>query len=205
VEVVSTGELSDPVFRSNPIDRCYHCKSELYRELSVVAERLGGAAILDGTITDDLSDWRPGRRAAAEALVRSPLAELGFRKADVRAAAGALGLASRDKPASPCLASRIPYGQEITTEKLSMVERGEELLRSLGFRELRLRHHGEVARVEVGWDELPRLAEVALRTRVVEGIRALGFRYVTVDLEGFRSGSLNRQRAPDSASGRRDP
>lgn len=196
VEVVSTGELSDPNFRSNPLDRCYHCKSELYRELAVVAGQFGGAWILDGTIADDLSDWRPGRKAAAESEVRSPLAELGFRKADVRAAAAALGLASQDKPASPCLASRIPYGQEITREKLAMVEQGEELLRRLGFRELRLRHHGEVARVEVGVDELPRLTEPALRARLVAGIRALGFRHVTVDLEGFRSGSLNPRQVP---------
>jgi uncharacterized protein len=114
VEVVTTGELADPSFSSNPVDRCYHCKTELYRELRAVAERFGAAEILDGTIADDLSDWRPGRRAAGEALVRSPLAELGFTKADVRAGAAHLGLASSLKPASPCLASRIPYGVEIT-------------------------------------------------------------------------------------------
>ncbi|HKQ59425.1 MAG TPA: ATP-dependent sacrificial sulfur transferase LarE, partial [Candidatus Eisenbacteria bacterium] len=121
IEVVPTGELSDPSFRANSTDRCYHCKSELYRRLDQVAERTGAAAILDGTIVDDLSDWRPGRRAAAEHRVRSPLAELGFGKADVRAAAAHLGLASRDKPASPCLASRIPYGTEITRDILGMV------------------------------------------------------------------------------------
>jgi len=191
VEVVTTGELADPNFRSNPTERCYYCKRELYRELAKAANRAGAAAILDGTIADDLADFRPGRRAAAERAVRSPLADLGFTKADVRAAAAHYGLASRDKPASPCLASRIPYGTEITSENLSMVERGAELLRSLGFTELRLRHHGEVARIEVPAADLARLTEPAVRARVVAGLKALGYRFVTLDLEGFRSGSLN--------------
>ena len=191
IEVVTTGELSDPNFRSNPAQRCYYCKSELYRELAAVAARVGAAGILDGTIADDLADFRPGRRAAGERGVRSPLAELGFTKADVRAAAAHLGLRAHDKPASPCLASRIPYGIEITRENLSMVERGEALLRSLGFTEMRLRHHGDTARIEVPLAELARLTEPATRARVVEGLKALGYRYVTVDLEGFRSGSLN--------------
>ena len=196
VEVVTTGELSDPAFRSNPADRCYHCKSELFRRLEAVARR-EGAVVLDGTIADDVSDWRPGRRAAGERGVRSPLLETGFGKADVRAAAAHYGLASAGKPASPCLASRIPYGTGITRENLSMVEAAEELLRSLGFRELRVRHHGEVARIEVPVAEVPRLAEAAVRERVVAGLKALGYRYVTVDLEGFRSGSLN----PDPGGG----
>jgi len=190
IETVSTGELSDPNFRSNPFNRCYFCKQELYRELTEVALRRG-AVILDGTIADDLSDWRPGRQAAAEAQVRSPLAELGFRKADVRAAAASYGIASRDKPASPCLASRIPYGTEITREILHMVEQGEELLRSLGFSQCRLRHHGEVARIEVPAGEIERLMDPGVKAQIVEGLKALGFRFVTVDLEGFRSGSLN--------------
>jgi uncharacterized protein len=192
VEIVTTGELADPNFRSNPADRCYHCKSELYRELEAVARRHRAAAILDGTIADDLADWRPGRRAAAESRVRSPLAELGFTKADVRSAARSLGLDSHDKPASPCLASRIPYGTEITAEKLGQVERAEGLLRDAGFREMRVRHHGATARIEVPLADLPRLLEPELRARVVAGIRALGFAIVTVDLEGFRSGSLSR-------------
>lgn len=192
VEQVTTGELADPAFRSNPTDRCYHCKRELYRGLAAVARREGAAAILDGTIADDLADWRPGRRAAAEAGVRSPLAELGFTKADVRAAAASLGLASRDKPASPCLASRIPYGTEITRANLAQVERGEALLRSLGFGELRLRHHGDTARIEVPAADLARMVEPGVRERVVRGLLGLGFRFVALDLEGFRSGSLNR-------------
>lgn len=191
IEIVSTGELADPVFRSNPANRCYHCKTELYRELTQVAERMG-ATILDGTIADDFGDWRPGRKAATEKGVRSPLAELGFTKSDVRAAAAHYGLQSRDKPASPCLASRIPYGTEITRENLSQVERGEELLHSLGFAIVRVRHFGETAKVEVPLAELPRLLEPALREQVVAGLKALGYRVVTVDLEGFRSGNLNR-------------
>lgn len=191
IEVVTTGELADPDFRSNPIRRCYFCKQELYRELDAVARRVGAAAILDGTIADDLADHRPGRLAAAERGVRSPLAELGFTKPDVRAAARHYGLAAHDKPASPCLASRIPYGTEITRENLSMVERGEALLRGLGFTELRLRHHGDTARIEVPLAELARLTEPATRARVVAGLKALGYRYVTLDLEGFRSGNLN--------------
>ena len=190
VEIVSTGELADPTFRSNPTTRCYHCKSQLYGELEAVAARLG-ATILDGTIADDIADWRPGRRAAEECGVRSPLARLGFTKADVRAAATHYGLASRDKPASPCLASRIPYGIEITREVLHMVEGAEALLRSLGFAELRVRHDGTTARIEVPVGEIGRFADPAVRMQVVAGLKSLGYRRITLDLEGFRSGSLN--------------
>ncbi|HEV2105978.1 MAG TPA: ATP-dependent sacrificial sulfur transferase LarE [Candidatus Eisenbacteria bacterium] len=200
IEVVTTGELADPDFAANPATRCYHCKQALYARLEEVAARLGGATILDGTIADDLADWRPGRRAAAEHAVRSPLAELGFGKADVRAAAEHYGLASAGKPASPCLASRIPYGTRITREVLSRVERGEALLAAEGFRELRLRHHGDVARIEVPAAELARLLEPGLRARVVAGLKALGYAYVTLDLEGFRSGSLNAALASPAAA-----
>jgi uncharacterized protein len=200
VEVVSTGELSDPDFRSNPINRCYHCKTELYRELTAVAERVGADAILDGTIADDLGDWRPGRKAASERGVTSPLAELGFRKSDVRAAATHYGLASHDKPASPCLASRIPYGTEITREILGRVERGEALLHELGFAIVRVRHHGDLARIEVPLGDLPRLLEDRVRTRAEEGLRALGYERVEFDPAGFRSGSLNAGLVPAANS-----
>jgi len=190
VEIVTTGELADPNFRSNPTTRCYHCKTQLYNELQAVAGRLD-AVVLDGTIADDIADWRPGRRAAEERGVRSPLADLGFTKADVRDAARHYGLASRDKPASPCLASRIPYGTEITREVLRMVEQAEALLRSLGFVELRVRHHDTTARIEVPAAEMARFADPALRSQVVAGLKALGYRRITLDLEGFRSGSLN--------------
>jgi pyridinium-3,5-biscarboxylic acid mononucleotide sulfurtransferase len=200
VEIVTTGELADPRFRANPTDRCYHCKTELYRELDVVARRVGAAAILDGTIADDLADWRPGRRAASDHGVRSPLAELGFTKANVRAAAADYGLASQDKPASPCLASRIPYGTEISREILEQVERGEQILREAGFLDLRVRYHGDIARLEVPLCDLPRFGDPALRKHIVDGLKAAGFRYVTVDLEGFRSGSLNAAIVSDEAA-----
>jgi len=201
IEIVSTGELSDPNFRSNPVDRCYHCKSELYRELAEVAMRFGARAVLDGTIVEDLGDWRPGRRAAEERDVRSPLAELGFTKADVRAAAAHYGLESSDKPASPCLASRIPYGTEITREALGQVEAAEELLRSLGFVELRVRHVGDTARIEVPLADLARLVEADVREPLVAGLKALGYSRVALDLEGFRSGSLNLGVAGVSSEG----
>lgn len=195
VRTVTTGELADPVFASNPTDRCYHCKSELYAKLTQVAVEWGGeqgpAVIVDGTIADDLSDWRPGRRAADERDVRSPLAELGFRKSDVRMAAEALGLTSAHKPASPCLASRIPYGTAITREALNQVEQAEGLLRDLGFAELRVRHHGETARIEVPLADLPRLAAPGIREAAVNGLQSLGFRWVALDLAGLRSGGLN--------------
>jgi pyridinium-3,5-biscarboxylic acid mononucleotide sulfurtransferase len=191
VETVTTGELADPVFASNPADRCYHCKRELFSQLAQVAARERCDYVTDGTIADDLADYRPGRRAAAERQVRSPLAELGFSKSDVRAVAQALGLASAGKPASPCLASRIPYGTPITRENLSQVERGEALLRELGFDELRLRHHGDTARIEIPLAQLARLAAPGVREHVVAGLKALGFQRITLDLEGLRSGSLN--------------
>lgn len=191
LETVTTGELADPVFASNPTDRCYHCKRELYTRLAEVARREPGSVVVDGTIADDLADWRPGRRAAAEGDVRSPLAELGFRKSDVRAAAESYGLTSADKPASPCLASRIPYGTAITRENLNQVERAEGLLRDLGFRELRVRHHGETARIEVPLADLPRLAAPGVRDAVVDRLKSLGFRWIALDLEGLRSGNLN--------------
>jgi pyridinium-3,5-biscarboxylic acid mononucleotide sulfurtransferase len=190
LETVTTGELSDPRFRANPADRCYHCRSALFARLDELAAR-EGAVVVDGTILEDLSEFRPGRRAAGEHRVRSPLAELGFRKDDVRAAAGHYGLASAAKPASPCLASRIPYGEEITPESLATIEAAEALLRSLGFAELRVRHHGDTARLEVPLADLVRMTEPVVRGRLVEGLKMLGYRYITVDLEGFRSGSLN--------------
>jgi uncharacterized protein len=188
---VTTGELSDPAFASNPVDRCYHCKSELFDRLAEVRTRTGAAAVLDGTIADDATDWRPGRRAAEERAVRSPLAELGFTKADVRAAAASLGLSSHDKPASPCLASRIPYGTAITRDNLARVEAGEAALRAEGFRECRVRHHGDTARIEVPLADIGRLSSPGVRERVVAALKSAGYVFVTVDLEGFRSGSLN--------------
>jgi len=189
--VVDTAELDDPRFVNNPVDRCYFCKGELYVKLAALARAEGFAAVLDGTNADDLKDHRPGRKAADEHAVRSPLAELGFAKADVRALARELGLPSADKPATPCLSSRFPYGARITPEQLRQVESGEAWLRARGFSDVRLRHHGTVARLELPAGELSRLLDDALRADCVRALKALGFTYVTLDLQGFRSGSLN--------------
>ncbi len=199
VEVVVTGELSNPAFAANAPDRGYHCKSELFRKLRDVATRVGAAAVVDGTLLDDLADYRPGRRAADERDVRSPLAELGFRKADVRAAAAHLGLASSGKPASPCLASRIPYGTPVTRDALVRIEAAEAALRALGFAELRVRHHGDVARIELPSCDLARALE--RRDAVAGAVRAAGYAFVALDLEGFRSGSLNRVLVPGTPPG----
>jgi uncharacterized protein len=192
VRVVATAELADPRFRDNAPDRCYHCKDELYGKLETLARSQGYALVLDGTNADDLADHRPGRRAAGEHGVRSPLAELGFAKSEIRMLARSAGLASWDKPAMPCLSSRFPYGMRITAEKLHQVEEAEAWLRGRGFRECRVRHHGDVARIEVPAADIARLAvEAPLRDSVVRALGALGFPFVAVDLAGFRSGSLN--------------
>lgn len=189
--VLATAELDDPRFANNPSNRCYFCKGELYGKLEALARAEGWGAILDGTNADDLADHRPGRRAAEENSVLSPLAECGFTKADVRALAHELGLPSADKPAMPCLSSRFPYGSKITPEQLAQVEEGEAWLRARGFRDVRLRHHGSVARLELEAHELVRLAQDPLRGECVAALKRLGFAYVALDLQGFRSGSLN--------------
>jgi uncharacterized protein len=189
--VLATAELDDPRFANNPSNRCYFCKGELYGKLEALARAEGWGAILDGTNADDLADHRPGRRAAEENSVLSPLAECGFTKADVRALAHELGLPSADKPAMPCLSSRFPYGSKITPEQLAQVEQGEAWLRARGFRDVRLRHHGSVARLELEAHELVRLVEDPLRGECVAALKRLGFAYVALDLQGFRSGSLN--------------
>jgi uncharacterized protein len=189
--VIDTAELDDPRFANNPWNRCYFCKGELYTRLAEVAREEGYAAVLDGTNADDLKDYRPGRRAAEERAVRSPLAEYGLTKADVRALAARLSLPSADKPAMPCLSSRFPYGARITAEQLEQVEAGEAWLRARGFRDVRLRHHGTVARLELEARDLARLVEEPLRSACVAHLKGLGFAYVALDLQGFRSGSLN--------------
>jgi uncharacterized protein len=189
--VIATAELDDPRFAGNPANRCYFCKGELYGRLATLAEAEGYAWIVDGTNADDGRDYRPGTRAAHEHRVRSPLADCGFGKADVRALAARLGLPSADKPAMPCLSSRFPYGATITPEKLRQVEQAEAWLRARGLRDVRVRHHGAVARLEVELAELPRLAAEPLREDCVRALKALGFVHVAVDLAGFRSGSLN--------------
>ncbi len=189
--VVATAELDDPRFVSNPSNRCYFCKGELYVQLAALARDEGFAAVVDGTNADDLRDHRPGHRAAGEHAVRSPLAALGFTKADVRTLAAQLGLPSADKPAMPCLSSRFPYGTRITAEQLTQVESGEAWFRERGFRDVRLRHHGSVARLELEPAEFARLVASPLRDECVQALKRLGFAYVALDLQGFRSGSLN--------------
>lgn len=189
--VVETAELEDPRFANNPANRCYFCKGELYGALEKIRLAEGFAAIVDGTNADDLSDYRPGTRAAGEHRVLSPLAECGFTKPDVRGLAARLGLPSADKPAMPCLSSRFPYGATITPAKLRQVERAEAWLRDQGFRDVRVRHHESVARLEVEKNELTRLVEEPLRSQCVAAMKVFGFTHVALDLAGFRSGSLN--------------
>ena len=184
-----THEVEKDAYLANGTDRCYHCKTELYGMLWSVAQSEGLPVVVSGANADDLGDFRPGLRAAAERGVRHPLVESGFSKRDVRDASRALGLSTWDKPQSACLSSRIPFGVRITVDELSRVGRAERALKELGFRQVRVRVHGEVARVEVENDDIPRL--VGERERVVEMLKALGYRFVTLDLEGFRSGTMN--------------
>lgn len=207
--VLETREMERAGYRANGPDRCYHCKSELFDVIDAeVAAREEIVAVAYGATADDASDHRPGAEAAREHAVCAPLAEAGLGKAEIRALSRALDLPTWDKPAMPCLASRIPYGQAVTPEALARIEAGERLLRELGFRELRVRHHQEgeapLARVEVPAEDLPRLLAPGVRDRLIAGLRACGFAYVTCDLEGFRSGRLNEVLEPVGA-GRRLP
>ncbi|MGD9721751.1 MAG: ATP-dependent sacrificial sulfur transferase LarE [Pirellulales bacterium] len=191
-EVVATDEFANPDYVRNAPDRCYHCKTELYSQLAGMVERLGVAVVLNGANVDDAGDYRPGTVAAREHRVDSPLAECGFRKADVRALAAQWELPTWDKPASPCLSSRVAYGQEVTPERLAMIDAAELFLRSRGLRELRVRYHaGDMARLEVPLGALSELCRPDVREALVQRFREIGFKYVTLDLEGFRSGSLN--------------
>ncbi|HQU90831.1 MAG TPA: ATP-dependent sacrificial sulfur transferase LarE [Pyrinomonadaceae bacterium] len=186
---IDTGELADPNYTANGADRCFFCKDELYTRLATEASELEAAAVVDGTNADDLSDHRPGRIAAANHEVRSPLAEIGFTKADIREASRELGLPTWDIPASPCLSSRIATGVPVTIERLGRIERAEAYLRALGFREFRVRVHDELARIEIGRDEMDRMFDTTVIDAVNEKFSSIGFRYITLDLQGFRSGS----------------
>jgi uncharacterized protein len=189
--MVETREIEDPLYARNEADRCYHCKTTLFRRLAPLAAELGFAHVVYGLIADDLADYRPGRRAADEAGARAPLAEAGFTKEDVRALSRQLELPTAELPASPCLASRLPYGTPVTREALARVDRAESALRALGFRELRVRHLGESARVEIAPEELARLADGALREAVVRAVAAAGYSGVEIDPQGYRRGRLN--------------
>jgi uncharacterized protein len=190
-EIVRTEEMARPAYRANGTDRCYHCKQELYTRLTAIARDRELAAVADGNNADDRGDYRPGRQAAREFGVISPLDEAELTKADIRALSREAGLPCWDEPASACLSSRIPYFTEVTGERLRAVERAEQAVRSLGFRIVRVRHHGDLARIELGADELARAAEPALAAALDHAVRSAGFRSVTVDERGYRLGSLN--------------
>jgi len=188
---VSTAEMQSEAYRANAPDRCYHCKSELFDVLGRLRAELGFDAVAYGVNRDDALDQRPGHRAAGEHGVLAPLLDAGLGKDEIRALSRAAGLPTAELPASACLSSRLPYGTAVTPERLRQVEEGEERLRALGFRQVRLRHHGPLARVEVDPSELARALDPALAPRIVAVLKPLGFRWVSLDLEGYRTGSLN--------------
>jgi pyridinium-3,5-biscarboxylic acid mononucleotide sulfurtransferase len=191
-EVIRTQEFTRPGYVENSPQRCYHCKTELYEQLEQIAERLNLSVLLNGANADDAGDYRPGMKAATQHRVRSPLLECSITKDEVRELAALWELPVWDKPASPCLASRVAYGEEVTPERVAMIDRAEQYLRGQGIRELRVRYHkGDLARIEVPPEELPRLTQPPLATDMVREFQKLGFKFVTLDLAGFRSGSLN--------------
>ena len=199
--IVDTDEIADESFGNNPPNRCYFCKNELYTVLSRVAAQEEMAHIVDGSNADDVGDHRPGMQAARELGVRSPLMEVGMTKEDIRTLSQSFDLPTWDKPAQACLSSRFPYGDRITPEKIAQVEKAESGLRALGFRQLRVRHHGDVARIEVPKADIARLVDEETSRQVIARMKEAGFIYVTIDLEGFRSGSMNEvlksERKPD--------
>jgi uncharacterized protein len=188
---VRTAEMEREDYRANRSDRCYFCKTELFEVLGRLREEIGFDSVAYGVNTDDRHDFRPGHRAAEEHRVLAPLTDVALSKAEIRALSRAAGLPTADLPASACLASRLPYGMEVTPERLRQVEEGEERLHALGFQQLRLRHHGEVARVEIDPSELPKALDPEMAKAIAAAIKPLGFRYVSLDLEGYRSGALN--------------
>jgi pyridinium-3,5-biscarboxylic acid mononucleotide sulfurtransferase len=199
-EIIHTAELERPEYRANPTNRCYYCKHELYTTLARIGGERGIAVIADGSNADDRGDYRPGRQAAREFGVRSPLDEVGLTKQEIRELSRRAGLPTWDEPASACLSSRIPYHSEVTADKLRIIERAEAAVRAMGFRVCRVRHHDlgaaggratALARLEIGRDELPRALEVEISERLVRELRAIGYQHVTIDLQGYRMGSLN--------------
>jgi pyridinium-3,5-biscarboxylic acid mononucleotide sulfurtransferase len=190
-EIIRTDELQNPGYQANNPDRCFFCKDELYTKLKEVACDREIATIVDGSTTDDLHDFRPGRQAASQHNVRSPLIEVGMSKAEVRLLSRAAELPTWDKPASPCLSSRIAYGTPVTIERLSKIDRGEEILRELGFREFRVRHHDTLVRLEIAPSEMDKVLKQEVVEELAHRFRSLGFKYVTLDLQGFRSGAMN--------------
>ncbi len=190
-EFITTDELSNPAYRANNQDRCYFCKDELFDKLDALVSQRGFAAVAYGINADDQGDWRPGQRAAREHKVLTPLLDAGMTKADIRELSRRADVPVWNRPASACLSSRLAYGIEVTPERLAIVEKGEEALRELGFRQFRVRYHEKLARIEIAPDELSRALSLDMAKRFVEIFKALGFTFVTLDLEGYRTGSLN--------------
>lgn len=203
--LIETDEISCAAFAANPADRCYHCKRELFGRIAGLARTLGIDAFYDASNIDDLADYRPGRRATEEFGVVSPLLQAGFTKKDVRTLSKRLGLSSWDKPANPCLASRIPYGTPITVETLEKVQAGEKYLHGLGFPVVRLRHHGELARIEVPPADFARILRPATARRIARRMRSLGYLWTALDVEGYRMGSLNRAVESGTGTGKKRP
>ena len=189
--IIRTHELEQPLYRANPVNRCYHCKHELYTALTALARERAIEIITDGSNADDRGDYRPGRQAAREFGVRSPLDDTDLGKDEIRELARLAGLPVWDEPASACLSSRIPYYSEVTDEKLRTIEQAEDAVRALGFRVFRVRHHEDVARIEIARDEMARALDPDVSTALVRALKALGYRYVSLDLQGYRTGSLN--------------
>ena len=190
-EMVPTSEMDNPDYRANPANRCYYCKHELYSRLTALARERGFAAVVDGSNADDRGDYRPGRQAAREFGVISPLDEAELTKDEIRELAREAGMATWDEPASACLSSRIPYHTEVTEQKLRTIEEAERVLRRLGFRVFRVRHHDAIARLELGRDEMTRALDPAIGDEIDRALRALGYAHVAIDLRGYRLGSLN--------------
>jgi uncharacterized protein len=191
LQVIATEELDQPEYQRNDANRCFHCKDELFRQMATLGLKLGFTHIAYGMNADDTRDYRPGQRAAQEHAVLAPLADVGLTKLEVRALSKAAGFALWDRPAAPCLSSRVEYGRTVTREVLEQVERAEESMRQLGFRELRVRHHGELARVEIARAELPRALSTEMLDKISAALKQAGFQYITLDCSGFRSGSMN--------------
>lgn|SRR5262245_5273044 len=190
-DFIATDEINNPNYLANPSNRCYFCKHELFTKLAALARERGYAYVCDGNNADDVGDYRPGRQAARELNVRSPLIEAELTKAEIRQLAQRAGLPIWDRPASACLSSRIPYGMPVTIEKLSIIERGEAKLRALGFQQMRVRHHGDLARIEIAPAEMPRALDIEMTRRIAAAFKQLGFKFITLDLEGYRTGALN--------------
>lgn len=191
LQVVATEELDNPEYAKNDANRCFHCKDELFTTMKMLGEKLSFKAIAYGMNADDTRDYRPGQRAANQHEVLAPIADAGLTKAEVRVLCRQAGYSLWDRPAAPCLSSRVEYGRKVTREVLEQVENGEELMRQLGFREFRVRHHGELARVEISRNELPRALTMEMLDAITAGLKQVGYQYVTLDTAGFRSGSLN--------------